>query len=433
MNVIEIPAKPKEGNNIRVAAYARVSADKDAAFHSLEAQTEYYEEYVNSHPSWNLVGIYSDNAISGTTINRPEFQRLLQDCRDGKIDLVITKSITRFARNTVILLQTTRELKELGIDCYFEKENMHSISPDGEFFLTLLAMYAEEEARSASENQKWRIKRRFEAGEPWDGRMLGYRLSNRQLTIVPEEAELVCKIFSDYLDDKSIQGIAKELTRSDVPAARSSVWNRSTILKILKNEKYTGNMVLQKTYRKGFHTERRVDNHGEVRMYQVSNSHEAIISKEMFDEVQYKLQKNRKREEKQPTRHIFSGLIRCGLCGSAHVRGKSHSDKYMNYVWKCRRYNDFGKDICPSKPIREDILIQLMQDELRVDQIDNETLLSQLSGILVPCHHKLILQYQDGTEKEVEWKHRSRSESWTPEMRQQARERALARYRKDEE
>ena len=156
MNIVEIPAKPKEEKLVRVAAYARVSADKDAAFHSLEAQTE----YISLHPNWTLVDIYSDNAISGTTINRPEFLRMLEDCRMRKVDLVITKSITRFARNTVILLETIRELKSLGIDCYFEKENMHSISPDGE--LTLLAMYAEEEARSASENQKWRIQKKFE-------------------------------------------------------------------------------------------------------------------------------------------------------------------------------------------------------------------------------------------------------------------------------
>ena len=146
-------------------AYARVSADKDAAFHSLEAQTEYYEKYVSNHPDLTLVGIYSDNGISGTIVERPEFQRLLEDCRAGKIDLVITKSVTRFARNTVILLQTIRELKALGIDCYFEKEQMHSISPDGELLLTLLAMYAEEEARSASENQLWRVRKRFEQGK----------------------------------------------------------------------------------------------------------------------------------------------------------------------------------------------------------------------------------------------------------------------------
>lgn len=211
MKITELPAKPKEQQITRVAAYARVSSDKDAAFHSLEAQTEYYEQYVSAHPNWQLVGIYSDNGISGTTINRPEFQRMLQDCRDGKIDLVVTKSITRFARNTVILLGTIRELKRLGVDTYFEKEDMHSISPDGELLVTLLAMYAEEEARSASENQRWRIVKRFENGEPWVGKMLGYRLENGQLVVVPEEAEIVRQIFSDYLSGMGQSGIAKKL------------------------------------------------------------------------------------------------------------------------------------------------------------------------------------------------------------------------------
>ena len=135
MKITEIPAKEKERKSIRVAAYARVSSDKDAAFHSLEAQTEYYRDYVAAHPDWELVSIYSDNGISGTTTNRPEFQRMLQDCRDGKIDLIVTKSVTRFARNTVILLETIRDLKKLGVDCYFEKEDMHSISPDGELLI----------------------------------------------------------------------------------------------------------------------------------------------------------------------------------------------------------------------------------------------------------------------------------------------------------
>ena len=175
MKITKIPAKPKEQKRIRVAAYARVSSDKDAAFHSLEAQIEYYRDYVAVHPDWDLISIYSDNGISGTTDNRPEFQRMLRDCRDGKIDLVVTKSITRFARNIVVLLQTIRELKLLGIDCYFEKEDMHSISPDGELMISLLAIYAEEEARSASENQRWRIQKRFQNGEPWGGKMLGYR------------------------------------------------------------------------------------------------------------------------------------------------------------------------------------------------------------------------------------------------------------------
>lgn len=197
LQIEEIPAKPKEQKTIRVAAYARVLSEKDAAFHSLEAQTEYYRNYVSAHSDWELVSIYSDNGISGTTIHRPEFQRMLQDCRDGKIDLVVTKSVTRFARNTVILLETIRELKRLGIDCYFEKEDMHSISPDGELLLTLLAMYAEEEARSASENQRWRIQKKFQNGEPWVGKMLGYRFKDGNLVVIPEEAAIVRQILGD--------------------------------------------------------------------------------------------------------------------------------------------------------------------------------------------------------------------------------------------
>ena len=433
MKITEIPAKPKEQKTIRVAAYARVSSDKDTAFHSLEAQTEYYEDYVAAHSDWELAGIYSDNAISGTTINRLEFQRMLGDCRSGRIDLIITKSITRFARNTVDLLRTTRELKDLGIDCYFEKENMHSISPDGEFFLTLLAMYAEEEARSVSENQKWKIKRKFELGEPWVGNMLGYRLIDGKMVIVPEEAEIVRKIFSDYLSGSSILSITKALNRLEIPAARSAVWNHTTVSRILRNEKYTGNMILQKTYCEDFRTKRQVINHGEVRKYEVSNSHEAIISESDFLKVQEKLEKNRQNNTvtNSKSHYIFTGLLLCGLCGSAYVRRISNTGKYRHYVWTCRRYDQLGKEICSAKPIPESILIQTAKDVLDLDEIDNNSLRERLVHISVPCHHKLIFQYKDGMVKEVEWKHKSRSLSWTPEMRQQARERALSQRRKE--
>lgn len=166
MKITEIAPKAKEPKRLRVAAYARVSSEKDAAFHSLEAQEGYYREYVAAHPDWELAAVFSDNGISGTVTERPAFQEMLEACRDGKIDMVITKSITRFARNTVPLLETVRELKTLGIDAYFEKEQMHSLGADGELLLTLLAMYAEEEARSASENQKWRIQKLYEQGSP---------------------------------------------------------------------------------------------------------------------------------------------------------------------------------------------------------------------------------------------------------------------------
>lgn len=279
MEITEIPAKSKERKITRVAAYARVSADKDAAFHSLEAQIDYYEKYVAKHPDWQLVDIYSDNGISGTIINRPEFQRMLVDCRAGKIDLVITKSVTRFARNTVILLQTIRELKDLGIDCYFEKEQMHSISPDGELLLTLLAMYAEEEARSASENQKWRIQKKFKKGEPWVGRMLGYHLEDGRLSVIPEEAEIVRWIYAEYLSGHGLTHIAKELSLRGVPTQLGRPWNISSVRHILTNEDYTGNMILQKTYRTDFRTKKTKENHGEVKMYRVWHSHQIIAEK----------------------------------------------------------------------------------------------------------------------------------------------------------
>lgn len=238
LQIEEIPAKPKEKKLIRVAAYARVSSDKDAAFHSLEAQTEYYENYIAAHEDWELVGIYSDNGISGTIINRPEFQRMLDDCRAGKIDLVVTKSVTRFARNTVILLQTVRELKALGINCFFEKENLSSISPDGELLLTLLAMYAEEEARSASENQKWRIRKLYDQGKPASGRTFGYQRVDNLYIIVPDEAEVIKRIFSLYLSGMGYAKIAKTLTCEGALSPLQKGWSNTAVRSVLMNEKY---------------------------------------------------------------------------------------------------------------------------------------------------------------------------------------------------
>ena len=437
MRIEEIPAKPKEQKIIRVAAYARVSSDKDAAFHSLEAQTEYYRDYVAAHPEWELVSIYSDNGISGTTINRPEFQRMLQDCREGKIDLVITKSVTRFARNTVILLETIRELKKLGIDCYFEKEDMHSISPDGELLLTLLAMYAEEEARSASENQKWRIRKRFENGEPWVGKMLGYRLDNGKLVVIPEEAEIVRQIFMDYLSGMGLYRIAKKLILQKVQPDNGNAWSGTSIRRILTNEKYTGNLLLQKTFVPDFRTKVSKINHGEVRKYYVENSHEAIIDQETFDAVQAELlaratSRKRNGAEVIPPYHLFHGLILCGYCGRLYGYHRTNVKKYDKAVWTCPSFYIMGKDVCPSQKIPEDILIAKTKEVLAVDELNRDVLLDQVQQIIVPANHHLQYILKDGRTVDVEWRHRSRSESWTREMREVARQRALERHRKED-
>lgn len=439
MKITEIPAKPKEQKITRVAAYARVSSDKDAAFHSLEAQTEYYEEYVSAHKDWELVSIYSDNGISGTIINRPEFRRMLEDCRAGKIDLVITKSVTRFARNTVVLLETVRELKALGIDCYFEKENMHSISPDGELLLTLLAMYAEEEARSVSENQKWRVRKKFENGEPWVGNMLGYRLIHGKLVIIPEEAEIVRRIFNEYLDGNGTIKICRGLNQDGIVSFTGAKWRRSTVSTILHNEKYAGNMLLQKTYCGDFRTKRSKRNPGILRQYYVEGSHEPIISPEIFDAVQKEIERRKeifaKTSSNVEKQYLFTGMIQCGICGHLYFRRITGSNNipYRKPIWICHEFFELGKAVCTSQQIPESILIEKTKAILSVDELTRDIIAERIVRIEVPGHNVLKYVLKDGSQTEIHWKHRSRSESWTPEMRQAAREKALELNRKRKE
>lgn len=200
-----------------------------------------------SRGDWQLVKIYADEAMTGTRDDRPQFQQLLADCRAGKIDMVITKSVTRLARNTLTVLNTARELKSLGIDIYFEKENIHTISSDGELMLTLLATFAQEESLSASENVKWRIRKKFEQGYSTYIDMYGYRFRDNILQIVPEEAQVVRQVFEDYLSGIGKSSIARKLNRQKIPTKSGSLWRGTTIHDMLTNEKYTGSLLLQKT------------------------------------------------------------------------------------------------------------------------------------------------------------------------------------------
>lgn len=433
MKITEIPAKQKEEKTIRVAAYARVSSDKDAAFHSLKAQTEYYENYITKRFNWALVDVYSDNGISGTTINRPKFQRMLEDCRSGKVDLIITKSITRFARNTVVLLETIRELKALGIDVFFEKENMHSISPDGELMLTLLAIYAEEEARSVSENQKWRIRKKFENGQPWVGDMLGYRLIDGEMVIVPEEAEVVRLIFDLYLSGMGTQSIARKLNNDGIPTQNAQYWRHAVIQQILRNEKYTGDMLLQKTYRPDFRVKRKRRNNGEVRRYYVENSHEAIISKDVFELAQSERRRRCKKynpnyeNASRDNSELFTGIMTCGLCGGPYHRRIANAPSYPKPVWICGKFFELGKSACPSQQIPEDILVDKTKEILGVNEISKEIIVEKVTEIEVTEHFHLRYKLKDGAVRDVVWAHKSRKESWTDEMKEKARQKALRR------
>ena len=290
--------------------------------------------------------------------------------------------MTRFARNTVILLETIRELKKLGVDCYFEKEDMHSISPDGELLLTLLAMYAEEEARSASENQRWRIQKKFQNGEPWVGKMLGYRFKDGNLVVIPEEAAIVRQIFTDYLSGMGQHTIAKKLFLQGVRPDNGNAWSGSSIRKILTNEAYTGNLVLQKTFCPDFRTKRNQINRGERAIYHVSNSHEAIIDQESFDAVQAELQARAASKSGNSAKtikpyHLFHGLIYCGYCGRSYGHHRTNAKKYDKSIWACPTLYAMGKDICPSQRIPEDILIEKTKEVLAVDELDRDTLLTK--------------------------------------------------------
>lgn len=424
----KIEARPADPiQRMRVAAYARVSSGKDAMLHSLSAQVSYYNNYIGKHGDWEFAGIYSDEALTGTKDTRPAFQRLLTDCRDGKIDMVITKSITRFARNTVTLLETARELKLLGIDIFFEKENIHTLSADGEFMLTLLASFAQEESRSASENQKWRIQKMFEQGRPNTGRMLGYRLLDGTLYIIPEEAEIVKQIFADYLSGMGRHAIVKKLVKTGVPSKYGGRWSEGTIHTILRNEKYSGDMLLQKTYRKDHISKKTIINHGERTMYYVENSHEAIIDKETYAAVQHEIERRVKIYKPQVRKQYpFTSLLRCGQCGKHYQRRIALAgSKYEKPVWMCATYGLYGKDACPSQQIPENILTAKTMEVLGVETLDENALRQQISEIQVPDYGQLAYLFKDGRVVVANWKNPSRSESWTDEMKQAARERQL--------
>lgn len=414
-----------------VAAYARVSGGKDAQLHSLSTQISYYNNYIGSRGDWMLAGIYADEALTGTKENRPEFQKLLEDCRAGKIDMVITKSITRFARNTVTLLATVRELKALEIDVFFEKENIHTLSADGELMLTLLASFAQEESRSVSENQKWRIRKLFEKGYSTYIDMYGYRFEENTLKIVPEEAEVVRQVFTDYLSGMGKTAIAKKLNRQKIPTKSGSLWRGTTVHDMLVNEKYTGDLVLQKFYRTDHITKKNVRNYGERPMYHVEDCHEAIIDKATFSKVQEEVKRRREKAIpiKMPLKHyLFTGAVRCGQCGSTFYRRiRNRNTKYAKPVWTCQLFDTIGKDACPAQQIPEDILIAKTAKVLGTADFDRDMLMAQIKEIQVPGHNRLIYVFHDGHTEEVTWQHKSRKESWTEEMKQKAREKTLER------
>ena len=402
----------------RVAAYCRVSSGKDAMLHSLSAQVSYYSDYIQKH-GWEYAGVYADEALTGTKDNRENFQRLLAECRKGTVQMVITKSISRFARNTVTLLETVRELKALGVDVYFEEQNIHTMSADGELMLTILASYAQEESLSVSENMKWRIKKNFKDGKPWSGFVLGYRCENGQYVVVPEEAEVVRRIYREYLDGLGATAIMKGLNDDGILTRLGKPWRTEGVLKILRNYNYTGNLILQKTYRENHLTKRKMKNNGEKPQYHAIGTHEAIIDLATFEAVQEELARRSEHYSgKKPSTvtYPFTRLIVCANCGK-HYRRKTTA---TGIVWICSTYNTHGKRACASKAIPESVLYELTAD----------VPLGDLTALRATKDNTLIFCFKDGSQTVKRWKDRSRRESWTEEMKEKARQQALVQHSK---
>lgn len=353
---------------LNVAAYCRVSTDSDDQLNSYEAQVAYYSDYINKNPKWHFVDIYADEGESGTeTSKRKHFNRMIRDCNNGKIDLILTKSVSRFARNTVDSLNYIRKLKEKNIGIFFEEQNCNTLKEDSEMILGIYSVMAQTESENISANVRWGIQKRMRDGT-YHTRMnlLGYgKDDNDEVIIIPEEAAIIKRIFSLYLDGYSLKQIAKDLIANGFKTKLGNCnWMDSTVNSILTNEKYVGDILYQKTYTVDCLNHKCKKNNGERTKYLVSNNHPAIISRDTFNAVQLeRARRSNKAKKSDKTitpqgrycgKYAFSELLICSDCGS-HLkrRIKSNGDERTVY-WRCINRTENGKSACPySKGLKE--------------------------------------------------------------------------------
>ena len=352
-----------------VTYYARVSTDLDEQEDSYELQKEYFEELIRSNPKWNYVEGYADYGLSGTKAeHRPEFMRMIEDCKKGKINKILVKSISRFARNTVDTLKYVRELRELGVSIYFETQNIDTMSPGGEVLLTILAAMAEQESRTISSNVKWSYEKRFKDGKVIinTAKQLGYKKVGDDYEIVESEAEIVRRIFREYICGLSVRQIATNLNNDGIKTKLGSTWSPSAIERLLDNEKYTGNAILGKTFKQDVLDKARQKNKGQAKMFYVTNSHPEIISKELFDMVQAEKKRRVSLRSSANTgrgkysyKYPLSGVLVCGECGGKLRRyGRVKADGTKVPLWICVEHQ---KNInnCSMKAVKEEDIINL--------------------------------------------------------------------------
>ena len=385
----------------RVCAYARVSTDSIEQQDSFYYQVEYYKKYISNRDDWEYAGIYADEARSGTQVKkRDEFLRMMKDCEDGKIDMIITKSVTRFARNTVDSIKAIRKLKLLGIGVYFEKEHINTLSEKSEQMLTILSSIAQTESENISANTRWGFRKKFQDGSfiistPAYGYMND---ENGQIIIKEDEAKIILRIFDEYLSGKGTYIIAKGLNKDDIPTIRSSEeWQDSVIKGILKNPIYEGDLLLQKTYRTEVLPFQQKTNKGEVPQYFIENNHKPIITRLEGQMVREIFEHRRKQigmddSGKYQNRYEFSSKIICSECGSIFRRQKIHIGKpYERVQWCCIQHiRDIDK--CSMKAIRDEIIKEAfvnMWNKLVTNHIDIlHPLLESLKNLRIDKEHE---------------------------------------------
>lgn len=393
----------------RVAAYARVSMESERMQHSLSAQVSYYSALIQKNPEWEYAGVFADYGISGTgTKKRDEFNRMLAECEAGNIDIILTKSIQRFARNTVDLLNTVRHLKDLGIEVRFEKENINSLSGDGELMLSILASFAQEESRSISENVKWGTIKRFKQGIP-NGKfsIFGYEWQDDKLVIIPEEAEIIRWMYAEYMKGASRIEIGRALMDRGIYTRQGKPWMDSNVKVILTNITYTGNMLFQKEYCEDPITKHRRKNYGELPQYFVEDTHEAIIPMDEWQAVQAEFKRRRDLGpfgNKSLKLSAFSTKITCGCCGK-HYRhsGKRNTAGEVYYIWTCQTKSQKGASACPSKNIPEKMLQNTTAEVLGLAEYDEDAFSQQIEEVIVIGDDTLTFRFYDGHEVTTKW------------------------------
>ncbi len=388
--VKKLNQKPKpQVKKLRVAAYVRVSMQSEDLLRSYARQVDYYTKLISNNPEWELAGIFSDRGITGTvTEKRDGFNEMLRECDKGNIDIILTKSISRFSRNTIDLLNTIRHLKSLGIEVRFEKENINSLSGDGELMLTILASFAQEESRSISENVKWGIRKRNAKGVNASGmrRIYGYKPMNGEYVVVEEEAEIVRRIFHLFNDGMTVTDICRLLNSEGLKTHTGREFLSVNVSYLLKNEMYIGDRLTNKFYVENSLTHRLVRNHGEVEQFYIEGDHIAIIDREDFEKAQQRFEAI---ERQKAISLPYHGIIFCGYCNST-----MYAKRYPQMVYYvCRKRKEERDCIC--KRVREDQLHEAVMLALHIVEIDPFLIADQVQTIHI-YNDRIVIELKNG-------------------------------------